>query len=90
MASKNCIICGYYSSRPFCPSCEDTAMEYFNKICELLKINPRYTVIEIYAETSIPLPVIYGLKDIGWIEIIPAEGQLFVSTGDGKFLSKSS
>jgi len=65
-------------------------MEYFNKICELLKINPRYTVIEIYAETSIPLPVIYGLKDIGWIEIIPAEGQLFVSTGDGKFLSKSS
>ena len=88
MSAKNCIICGYYSSRPFCSSCEDMAEKYLDRICDFLKTHYRPTVMEVYAETFIPLPVIYGLKDMGWVEIIPTDGELFLAAKIGKFLSK--
>lgn len=88
MSAKNCIICGYYSSRSFCSVCEDTAEKYLDRICEYLQDHPRPTVMEVYSETFIPLPVIYGLKDMGWVEIIPADGQLVLASKIGKFLSK--
>ncbi len=89
MASRNCIICGYYTSRPFCPSCEDTANKHFETICEYVKDHSRPTVIEVYAETGVPLPVIYGLKDLGWVDIVPNDGgELIITPRAEKFLSK--
>lgn len=78
MAPKNCIICGYYSSRPFCPSCQEKAYKYFDKICQFIKESPRPTVLEVYGETFVPLQVIYGLKDMGLVDIVPTSGQLVV------------
>jgi len=88
LAGKNCIICGYYSSRPFCPACEDRANRYFEIICQYLKDNPRPTVIDVYGDTFIPLPVIYGLKDIGWIDIVPSDGQYILTSAGEQFNSR--
>lgn len=81
MAPRNCIICGYYSNRPFCPSCEDKAYAYFDKVCQFLQITPRPTVLEVYSETFIPLKIIYGLKDMGLVDIIPSDGQVILRNG---------
>lgn len=88
MTGKSCMICGCYSSMPFCPSCKDKAYEYFDKICGYIKGCPLPTVATTYMETKVPLQVIYGLRDIGLVDIIPSSGQIII--GNGKFLSKSS
>ncbi len=80
MSTKACIICGYYSSRPFCPSCEERAIKYFDKICLFIKESPKPTVLEVYGETFIPLKVIYGLKDMGLLDIVPGNGRLVVNS----------
>ncbi len=85
MASKHCIICGYFSSRPFCSVCESTAKKYFQRITEYIRENPNPTVMEVYADTFIPLPVIYGLKDMGWLDIIPVNGQYLLTPKEERF-----
>lgn len=88
MTGKSCIICGCYSSRPFCPSCKDKAYQYFERICGYMNECPLPTVMTTYTETKVPLQVIYGLRDIGLVNIIPSSGQIVVR--DSKFLSKLS
>lgn len=88
MAEKNCIICGCYSTRPFCPSCEEKAFYYLDIISEYIKECPFPTVMTTYLEKRVPLQVIYGLNEMGLVDIIASNGQIIVDKGS--FLSKRS
>ncbi len=64
----NCIICGRVSDQPFCQGCMDKAKQYYDTISAFIKANPNATVMEIYNSTSVPLSVIRGIIQIGWME----------------------
>ncbi|MBU7006747.1 hypothetical protein [Phosphitispora fastidiosa] len=64
----NCIICGHVTGQPFCQGCMIRAKQYYDTISEFIKANPNATVMEIYNSTSVPLSVIKGIIQIGWME----------------------
>ncbi len=64
----NCIICGHVSNQPFCHGCMSKAKQYYETILEFIKVNPDATVMEIYNSTSVPLGVIRGIIQMGWME----------------------
>jgi len=64
----NCIICGHVTGRPFCQGCMGRAKEYYEIILDYINANPDATVTEIYNSTSIPLSIIRGIIQMGWME----------------------